>query len=150
LGCVAAAPARGFAEELQQEFSSDFSDATLTPQQWRQRVEGARRRSEEFVAQARSHTIHSIQSDLENAELTDQLAMNDPSLKPGDIFSTSHGFLVFIGRDGAERRPDDFQGDPANSSGTISIDGPLKICRIGRIVGENPGAVLRPAHRQLF
>lgn len=29
--------------------------------------------------------------------------MNDPSLKPGDIVSTSHGLLVFIGRDGAER-----------------------------------------------
>jgi hypothetical protein len=64
------------------------------------------------VAQARSHTIHSIQSDLENAELTDQLAMNDPSLKPGDIVSASHGLLVFIGRDGAERRPDDFQRIP--------------------------------------
>ena len=112
LGCVVAAPARGFAEELQQEFqqdSSDFSAATLTPQQWRQRVEGSRRRSDEFVAQARSHTIHSIQSDLENAELTDQLAMNDAGLKPGDIVSTSHGFILFIGRDGAERRPDDFQ-----------------------------------------
>jgi hypothetical protein len=116
LGCVVAAPARGFAEELEQEFqqdSSDFSDATLTPQQWRQRVEGARRRSEEFVAQARSHTI---QSDLENAELTDQLAMNDPTLKAGDIVSTSHGLLVFIGRDGAERRPDDFQRIPQTQS----------------------------------
>jgi hypothetical protein len=116
LGCVVAAPARGFAEELEQEFqqdSSDFSDATLTPQQWRQRVEGARRRSEEFVAQARSHTI---QSDLENAELTDQLAMNDPTLKAGDIVSTSHGLLVFIGRDGAERRPDDFRRIPQTQS----------------------------------
>lgn len=115
LGCVVAAPARGFAEELQQEFqqdSSDFSDATLTPQQWRQRVEDARRQSEAFVAQARSHTIHSIQSDLENAKLTDQLAMNDPTLKAGDIVSTSHGLLVFTGRDGAERRPDDFQRIP--------------------------------------
>jgi hypothetical protein len=107
------ASARGFAEELQQEFqqdSSDFSDATLTPQQWRQRVEDARRRLEEFVAQARSHTIHSMQSALENTEL--QLAMNDPSPQPGDIVSTSHGFLVFIGRDGAERRPDNFQRIP--------------------------------------
>ena len=101
-----AAPARGFAEEFQPEFqqdSSDFSDATLTPQQWRRRVEHTRHRSEEFVAQARSHTIHSIQSDPENAELTGQLAMNDPGLKPGDIVSTGHGFLVFIGGDGAGR-----------------------------------------------
>jgi hypothetical protein len=104
LGCLVAAPARGFAEELQQEFQqdlSDFSDTTLTRQQWRQRVEDARRRSEAFVAQARSHRTDSIQSEQENAELKDQLAMNDPSLKPGDIVSTSHGLLVFIGRDGA-------------------------------------------------
>jgi cell shape-determining protein MreC len=115
LASLVAAPARGFAEELRQVFQqdlSDFSDTTLTPQQWRQRVEDARRRSEAFVAQARSHTIDSIQSDQENVELTDQLAMNDPSLKPGDIVSTSHGLLVFIGRDGAERRPNDFERIP--------------------------------------
>ena len=115
LASLVAAPARGFAEELRQVFQqdlSDFSDTTLTPQQWRQRVEDARRQSEAFVAQARSHTIDPIQSDQENAELTDQLAMNDPSLKPGDIVSTSHGLLVFIGRDGAERRPNDFERIP--------------------------------------
>lgn len=112
LGCVVAAPARGFAEELQPEFQqdlSDFSDATLTPQQWRQRVGGCTTSIREFVAQARSHTIH---SNLENGELTGQLAMNDPGLKPGDIVSTGHGFLVFIGGDGARRRPDDFQRIP--------------------------------------
>ena len=115
LASLVAAPARGFAEELRQVFQqdlSDFSDTTLTPQQWRQRVEDARRQSEAFVTQARSHTIDSIQSDQENVELTDQLAMNDPSLKPGDIVSTSHGLLVFIGRDGAERRPNDFERIP--------------------------------------
>ena len=115
LASLVAAPARGFAEELRQVFQqdlSDFSDTTLTPQQWRQRVEDARRQSEAFVAQARSHTIDSIQFDQENVELTDQLAMNDPSLKPGDIVSTSHGLLVFIGRDGAERRPNDFERIP--------------------------------------
>ena len=115
LASLVAAPARGFAEELRQVFQqdlSDFSDTTLTPQQWRQRVEDARRQSEAFVAQARSHTIDSIQSDQENVELTDQLAMNDHSLKPGDIVSTSRGLLVFIGRDGAERRPNDFERIP--------------------------------------
>jgi hypothetical protein len=115
LASLVAAPARGFAEELRQVFQQDLSDSsdnTLTPQQWRQRVEDARRQSEAFVAQARSHAINSIQSDQENVELTDQLAMNDPSLKPGDIVSTSHGLLVFIGRDGAERRLNDFERIP--------------------------------------
>jgi hypothetical protein len=49
---------------------------------------------------------------LENGELTGQLAMNDPGLKPEDIVSTGHVFLVFIGADGARRRPDDFQWIP--------------------------------------
>jgi hypothetical protein len=113
LGCVVAAPARGFAEELQQEFqqdSPDLSDAILTPQQWPRTCGGCTTSIGEFVAEARSHTIHSIQSDLENAELTDRLAMNDPSLKPGDIVSTSRGFLHR--RDGAQRRPDDFPRIP--------------------------------------
>jgi hypothetical protein len=66
-------------------------------------VEDARHRSEEFVAQARSRAIYSIQSNLENGELTGQPAMNDPGLKPEDIVSTGHGFLVFIGGDGAGR-----------------------------------------------
>jgi hypothetical protein len=67
---------------------------------------------DQFVAQARSRAIHSIQSNLENGELTGQLAINDPGLGPGDIVSTGHGFLVFIGGDGAGRRPDDFQRIP--------------------------------------
>jgi hypothetical protein len=53
-----------------------------------------------------------ISHDPVRPRLTGQLAMNDPSFKPGDIASTSHGFLVFIGRDGAERRPDDPQRIP--------------------------------------
>jgi hypothetical protein len=51
----------------------------------------------------RDPAIYSIQSNPENGELTGQPAMNDPGLKPEDIVSTGHGFLVFIGGDGVGR-----------------------------------------------
>ena len=64
------------------------------------------------MAQVRSRAIYSIQSNLENGELTGQPAMNDPGLKPEDIVSTGHGFLVFIGGDDAAAPTDDFQRIP--------------------------------------
>ena len=50
-GLMTAAPWRCLAEETQ-----DFPDATVTREQWQQRVESARRRSEDFVANARTQT----------------------------------------------------------------------------------------------
>jgi hypothetical protein len=99
---------QGSAQETQQ--SEDDSDASLTAQQWRQRVEDARGRSEEFVARARSRISEPIQSDEEDAKAADQRAMNDPSLKRGDIVSTSKGLLVFVGREeGNNRQASDFE-----------------------------------------
>jgi hypothetical protein len=73
------------------------SDETLSEQQWRQRVEDARAKSAEFVARAKAGTIESLSSDDEDKKVADQRAMNDPSLRAGDIVSTSKGFLVFQG-----------------------------------------------------
>jgi lysozyme family protein len=93
-----------FAQELEH-----FPDAELTGQQWQQRVQDARRRSEEFVAKARTQqTLDPPSSDRANAEAADRRAMNDPSLQRGDIIATSRGFVVFIGRDSDERQPADF------------------------------------------
>jgi hypothetical protein len=63
--------------------------------------------------------------------------MNDPGLKPGDIASTGHGFLVFIGGDGARRRPDDFQRIPQTQRNDFDRRS-AKNLPIGRIVGEAP------------
>jgi len=92
-----------FAQELE-----NFPDATLTSEQWQQRVQDARRRSEEFVANARTQTADPPPSDKEDAKAADQRAMNDPSLQRGDIIATSQGFFVFVGRDREERKPSDF------------------------------------------
>jgi len=85
-----------------------FPDSALTRGQWQQRVQDARRRSEEFVANARTQTADPPPSDKEDAEAADQRAMNDPSLQRGDIIATSQGFFVFVGRDSEVRQPGDF------------------------------------------
>ena len=86
----------------------DFPGFTLTGEQWQQRVEAARRRSEEFVANARTQTADPPASDKEEAEAADQRALNDPSLQQGDIIATTQGFVVFVGREGEEHQPGNF------------------------------------------
>ena len=97
-----------FAQELE-----NFPDAVLTSEQWQQRVQDARRRSEEFVANARTRAADSPPFEKEDAQAADRRAMNDPSLQRGDIIATSQGFLVFVGRDSDERRPSDFLPAPS-------------------------------------
>jgi hypothetical protein len=108
---LAASSACCLAQELE-----NFPDSTLTVEQWQQRVQDARRRSEEFVANARTQTANpppSGNSGKEDAEAADQQAMNDPSLQRGDIIATSKGFLVFVGRDSEARQPSDFVPAPS-------------------------------------
>jgi hypothetical protein len=81
--------------------SENFPDAALTAEQWRQRMQDAQRRSEEFVANARAQTADPATSDKEDAAAADQRAMNDPGLQRGDIIATSKGFLVFIDQTGS-------------------------------------------------
>jgi hypothetical protein len=81
-------------------------DGTLTREQWQQRVEAARRRSEDFVANARSQTPVDPPSGPPETEASDRI-VNDPTLRHGDIVSTGRGFFVFIGRD-EEHQSSDF------------------------------------------
>ena len=84
----------------------DSPDATLTREQWQQRVEAARRRSEDFVANARTQMADPSSSGQLETEAANR-AVNDPTLRQGDIISTRRGFFVFTGRD-EEHRPSDF------------------------------------------
>jgi hypothetical protein len=95
--------ALGFAQEFE-----NFPDAEITSDQWQQRVQDARRRSEQFVANARTQVLEPLSTGKEEAEESDQRAMNDPSLQRGDIISTSKGFFVFVGRDSDGRQASDF------------------------------------------
>ena len=103
------------APSFSQEFET-FPDAEITNDQWQQRVEEARRRSEQYVANARTRSVDPLTSDKEEAEASDQRAMNDPSLQRGDIIATSRGFVVFVGRDSDERQASDFLPVPSPRS----------------------------------
>jgi hypothetical protein len=101
-GCLAAAPQCGLGQE-----ADDLPDSSLTREQWQQRIEEARRRSEAFVANTRIQTVPSLRPEQKDAEAAER-AMNDPSLREGDIVATGNGFVVFVGRDEAHQ-PQDFQ-----------------------------------------
>jgi hypothetical protein len=89
----------------------DFPDAALTREQWQQRVEAARRRSGDFVANARTQPADPSPSDRLETEAAER-AVNDPTLRQGDIISTRRGLFVFTGRD-EEHRPGDFLPVPS-------------------------------------
>ena len=99
---LAAASARCFGQEAE-----EFPDSALTREQWQQRVEEARHRSMEFIANARAQPLPPMPADQLEREATDR-AMRDPTLQPGDIISTNKGFVVFTGRE-EEHQPSDFQ-----------------------------------------
>jgi hypothetical protein len=85
---------------------TQFPESSMTREQWQQRVEDSRRRSQEFVTNARMQGTPPTPPDEREKEATDR-AMNDPSLQQGDIVATGKGFVVFVGRD-EMHKPDDF------------------------------------------
>jgi hypothetical protein len=105
---LAATSDRCFSQE------QDHSDSALTREQWQQRLEQARQRSEEFVASARARTTAAEEFDQKDAEASER-AMNDPTLQRGDIVATDKGLLLFIGKD-EERRAGDFRLAPKPTS----------------------------------
>jgi hypothetical protein len=77
------------------------------PQEWqahveasRQRIELMRRQHDSFVAQQPSQG--------EIAEMASKRVLQDDSLKPGDIVSTTHGLFRFRGVANRQPTPDDF------------------------------------------
>jgi hypothetical protein len=100
-GLLTASPWRCFAQETE-----EFPDGAVTRQQWQQRVEAARRRSEDFVANARTQTPPPPSPETLETEAAGRV-VNDPTLRQGDIVSTGRGFFVFVGRD-EEHQSSDF------------------------------------------
>ena len=125
------ASTKGFVQNAQQ----DLQDVpSLTALQWARRVEEARVRSEEFVANARTGKTDPVQSNDEDVKAADQRAMNDPSLRSGDIVSTSMGLLVYVGSEEVEPERREFRPAfvsemTATQSRKNSPEGPTKSVR---------------------
>ncbi len=91
----------------------------ITRSEWKQRVEEARARSRAFLAKARAGLIKPPhRTDKERASEASDAAMNDQSLRQGDIVSTISGLLVYTGRNDTDPKPDDFM--PLSSQKTIT------------------------------
>lgn len=81
----------------------------ITRSEWKQRVEEARARARDFLAKARAGLIKPHhRTDEERASEASDAAMNDQSLRQGDIVSTTNGLVVYTGRSDADPKPGDF------------------------------------------
>ena len=80
----------------------------VSREEWRQRVEGARRRARE-VARERSEHPELYAPIQEDPDLVaTERVLNDDSLQPGDIVTTKKGTFVYLGRPDQPRRDEDF------------------------------------------
>jgi hypothetical protein len=74
---------------------------------WQSRVKASRDRIELMRREHRSFVPPPTQDEIAGAAST--LVLEDDTLLPGDIVSTSHGLLLFRGAPNRERRPEDFK-----------------------------------------
>ena len=105
--CFLAAPAGCLGQA-----SADSTDANLSREEWRQRVDEARRRSDEFIANARSRKGDPFSASDRKKEAMER-ATRDPTLRQGDIVATDRGFEMFVGNS-ESRQPGDFIPVPSS------------------------------------
>ncbi|QPF88078.1 hypothetical protein IC762_12705 [Bradyrhizobium genosp. L] len=76
--------------------------------QWRQRIDAARQRAKE-VARERRENPQAYLPVPEDPDLAaNRRILNDDSLHPGDIVTTSQGMFIYQGRPDQPRSPEDF------------------------------------------
>ncbi|MBR0715872.1 hypothetical protein [Bradyrhizobium liaoningense] len=77
-------------------------------QDWRQRIDDARRRAKEVSRERREHPelYKPIPEDPE--KVASERVLNDESLQRGDIVATKKGMFVYQGRSDQPRRDQDF------------------------------------------
>jgi hypothetical protein len=84
------------------------SEPELTRDEWRQRIEGARRRTKEVSRERREHPeLYKPIPEDPDLVATERL-LNDDSLQRGDIVATKKGMFIYQGRSDQPRREQDF------------------------------------------
>ena len=108
--------ALGFQSAGAQVVTPEYPYAAESREERAARLEAARRRVDEYRARAKARrgVPRSYEELVKERELREwERVLTDPSLQPGDIFSTSKGIFVFKGRSDVERRREDFVPLPA-------------------------------------
>lgn len=84
------------------------SEPELTREEWRQRIEDARRRGKEVASERRKHPEFYLPVPEDPEIVATERVLNDESLQRGDIISTKKGMFIYQGRPDQPRREQDF------------------------------------------
>jgi hypothetical protein len=76
--------------------------------EWRQRVEEAKRRAKQVARERREHPDLSTPIPEDPEIVASERVFNDESLQRGDIVTTKKGMFVYQGRSDQSRREEDF------------------------------------------
>ncbi|SCB27034.1 hypothetical protein GA0061098_1004221 [Bradyrhizobium shewense] len=111
LGLGLACPCFCLAQAEPEPSLSDYlppSEPEVTRDEWRQRIEDARRRAKEVSRERRDHPeLYKPIPEDTDLVATERL-LRDDSLQRGDIVTTKKGMFVYQGRSDQPRRDQDF------------------------------------------
>ena len=88
--------------------SDDETLASISREEWRQRVQEAKQRAREAAIERRNHPELYVPVPEDPELSATERVLNDESLQQGDIVATKRGLFVFRGRSDQPRREDDF------------------------------------------
>jgi hypothetical protein len=83
-------------------------DSLVTREAWKQRIEQARARAEQARRDWRLNAPLRPFTPDPPEKIATERALSDDTLQPGDIVSTTNGFLLFRGRSGVDGQAADF------------------------------------------
>lgn len=92
------------------------SEPELTREEWRQRIEDARRRGKEVARERREHPELYVPVPEDPEIVATERVLNDESLQRGDIISTKKGMFIYQGRSDQPRREQDFVPIPPKAA----------------------------------
>lgn len=94
----------------------DMEEPQVAPEpsreMWRDRIQDAKRRAKEIALERRLHPERYAPPPIDPANEATERVLQDDSLRPGDIVSTSKGLFVFRGRTDQPRHDGDFEALP--------------------------------------
>nr|AWL99640.1 hypothetical protein CIT40_06075 [Bradyrhizobium amphicarpaeae] len=110
-GLGLATPSQCFAQTEPEPSVNDYlppSEPEVSRDEWRQRIEDARRRAKEASRERREHPeLYKPVPEDPDLVATERL-LRDDSLQRGDIVTTKKGMFVYQGRSDQPRRDQDF------------------------------------------
>lgn len=92
------------------------SEPELTREEWRQRIEDAKRRGKEVARERREHPELYVPVPEDPEIVATERVINDESLQRGDIISTKKGMFIYQGRPDQPRREQDFVPIPPKAA----------------------------------